>query len=85
VHSGGRDPLNTLSIHDYASVIATGSQKQFVKVLNTNGKSLNTIRYHDGFLGQRIGPVNSLAFHPHQLLLASGCRDRYISIFKLSA
>lgn len=41
---------------------------------------MNSLRYQDGFLGQRIGPVNCVAFHPRALLLAVGCGDRTISI-----
>lgn len=44
-----------LAIHDYAPVMASGSNNQFVKVFNTNGDTLSMIYYHDGFLGQRIG------------------------------
>jgi hypothetical protein len=33
--------------------------------MNFNGEELSLIRYHDGFLGQRIGPVSCLAFHPY--------------------
>ena len=42
---------------------------------------LNWIRYHDGFLGQRIGPVSCLAFHPNKPLLAAGATDSIISIY----
>eukprot|EP00944_MAST-04C_sp_MAST-4C-sp1_P007823 g7823.t1 len=38
-------------------VLASGSHKQFIRVFKTNGDTISTIRYHDGFLGQRIGPV----------------------------
>ena len=29
-----------------------------VTVMNTKGETLNHIKYHDGFLAQRIGPVS---------------------------
>ena len=54
---------------------------QFIKVFDFNGNCLNTIRYHDGFLGQRIGPVSSLAFHPTKPLLAAGATDSIVSIY----
>ena len=73
--------LNALAVHDHAPLIASGSHKQFIKVFNTSGEPLSMIRYHDGFLGQRIGPVACLAFHPHKLLLAAGALDSYISIY----
>jgi regulator-associated protein of mTOR len=33
--------------------------------MNLSGEEVSLIRYHDGFLGQRIGPVSCLAFHPY--------------------
>jgi len=49
-------------------------------VFDANGTTLNVIKYHEGFLGQRIGRVSSLAFHRHKLLLAAGALDAFISI-----
>ena len=40
-----------------------------------------THRYHEGFLGQRIGPVLSLAFHPFRMQLAMGAADNVISVY----
>lgn len=77
-------PLNTLAVHDYAPVMASGSSKQFVKVMRTDGVTINKIRHYDGFLGQRIGPVNYLAFHPYKLLLGVGGRDSYVSIYAVN-
>ena len=34
-----------------------------VKLFSTNGENLDTVRYHDGFLGQRVSAVSALAFH----------------------
>jgi hypothetical protein len=48
------------SQHQFSS----GSQTQKIKVINFTGEELSTIRYHEGFLGRRIGPISSLAFHP---------------------
>lgn len=73
--------MTALSVHDYAPLIATGSQDQRIKVMNFNGDELSIIRYHDGFLGQRIGPVSSLAFHPYHVLLAAGATDSLVSIY----
>lgn len=76
--------MTTMAVQDYAPVIASGSHNQFIKILNTAGKILSVIRYHDGFLGQRIGPVSCLAFHPHLPVLASGAVDPIIAIYKAS-
>jgi hypothetical protein len=43
----------------------SGSRQQKIKVFNFQGDELNMIRYHVGFLGQRIGPISCLAFHPY--------------------
>ncbi|KAL0481013.1 raptor [Acrasis kona] len=77
-HKGG---MNSLEIHDYAPVMACGSNDQFIKVFNTSGDQMSMIYYHEGFLGQRIGPVSSLAFHPYRMLLAAGSTDSIISIY----
>jgi len=39
------------------------------------------IRYHEGFLGQRIGPVSCLQFHPHRPVLAAGATDSIVAIY----
>jgi regulator-associated protein of mTOR len=75
-------PLNTMTVHDFAPLIATGSSKQIVVIMKTDGTIINKIRHHDGFLGQRIGPVHCLAFHPYKLLLAAGGKDSYVSIMQ---
>ncbi|CEO97157.1 hypothetical protein PBRA_005761 [Plasmodiophora brassicae] len=80
-HSGSKsEPLNTFAISDVAPLYAAGSVKQFVNIGTLSGTPMNALRYQDGFLGQRIGPVNCVAFHPRALLLAVGCGDRTISI-----
>jgi len=73
--------MTTLAVHDYAPILATGSEKQKIKVHDLDGNEISMIRYHDGFLGQRIGPVSSLAFHPNLLLLAGGSSDALVSIY----
>ena len=57
---------------------SSGSASQMIKVYNLDGGNLGTIRYHDGFMGQRIGPISCLEFHPHRvshccLFSAEGC------------
>jgi regulator-associated protein of mTOR len=62
-------------------VVACGSQNQRIKLMSLQGKEISTIRYHDGFLGQRIGPVSALAFHPRSAVMAAGATDSIISIY----
>lgn len=68
-------------VHHQAKVFATGSASQIIKVYSLDGSNLSTIRYHDGFMGQRIGPISCLAFHPHRVHLAAGSTDSFISIY----
>ena len=44
-------------------------------------RELSTIRYFDGFLGARIGPVSALCFHPSKTMLAVGATDSVLSLF----
>jgi len=38
---------------------------QFIAVYNSNGDVISNIKYYDGFMGQRIGAISCLAFHPY--------------------
>ena len=42
---------------------------------------LSMIRYHDDFLGRRIGPISALCFHPHSLILAAASTDSIVSVY----
>ena len=77
-----KSPLTALAVHPCAPIMATGSHAQFIKMLTLGGEQLGgIIKYHDGFLGQRIGPVSCLAFHPTKVLLAAGATDSIVSIY----
>lgn len=79
---GHAQPLLTaFSVHDRVPLLAVGSQDQRIRVMNFNGDEISLIRYHDGFLGQRIGPVSALCFHPYKLMLAAGATDSIVSIY----
>ncbi|KAJ3033043.1 hypothetical protein HDV00_006828 [Rhizophlyctis rosea] len=71
IDSGCQGEMTGLTIHDMAPLIACGSTTQNIRVINTEGTVLSTIRYQEGFLGQRGGAVSSLAFHPQRLMLAT--------------
>jgi regulator-associated protein of mTOR len=60
---------------------ASGSESQFVKVFDTSGNLLSNIRSYDGFLGQRLSPIQTLSFHPHKVLLAAAGSDQLISLY----
>ena len=77
-----KSPLTALAVHKKAPIMATGSHAQFIKLLTMNGEQIgDIIKYHDGFLGQRIGPVSCLNFHPTKLLLAAGATDSIVAIY----
>lgn len=63
---GNRNSTSTFSLSRYVFP-RSGSASQMIKVYNLDGGNLSTIRYHDGFMGQRIGPISCLEFHPHRV------------------
>jgi regulator-associated protein of mTOR len=75
--------LSALDLHPNANIFASGSPQNFIKIYNLSGTALSTIRYHDGFMGQRIGPISCLTFHPYKAYLAAGSTDSYLSIYTL--
>ena len=52
-----------------------------LQVFNMAGEQLNMVRYHSSFLGQHIGPVSCLNFHPYSMLLAAGHTDSIVSVY----
>jgi regulator-associated protein of mTOR len=77
-----RGSLTALAVHRHAPVVASGSAKQIIKVFSLEGEQLTIIRYQPSFMGQRIGSVNCLSFHPHKSLLAAGAGDNaLVSIY----
>ena len=76
-----RSHMTSLVVHPSAHIFATGSHDQYIKVFTLNGVNLQRILYHDGFLGQRIGPVSCLDFHPTKMLLATGSTDSIASLY----
>uniref|UniRef100_A0A3Q3FBT2 Regulatory-associated protein of mTOR n=1 Tax=Labrus bergylta TaxID=56723 RepID=A0A3Q3FBT2_9LABR len=73
--------LTALDIHPEANLFACGSMNQFIAVYNSNGDVISNIKYYDGFMGQRIGAISCLAFHPFWPHLAVGSNDYYMSIY----
>eukprot|EP01126_Amoeba_proteus_P059096 TRINITY_DN7695_c0_g1_i1.p1 TRINITY_DN7695_c0_g1~~TRINITY_DN7695_c0_g1_i1.p1 ORF type:complete len:375 (-),score=89.47 TRINITY_DN7695_c0_g1_i1:119-1243(-) len=74
--------MSAFCVHDYANIFAIGSQDQRIRVLNLDGSAVSVIRYHDGFLGQRIGPVTALKFHPFKVILGAGASDSLVSVYE---
>lgn len=77
-----KSPITSMAVHNCAPIMATGSHAQFIKVLTLGGEQLgNIIKYYDGFLGERIGPISSLAFHPYKLVMAASSTTGLISLY----
>ena len=49
--------------------VHSASAQQFIGVFNQSGDTLSQIKYHVGFMGQRIAPVTCLAFHPYKVCI----------------
>ncbi|PRP73403.1 regulatory-associated protein of mTOR-like [Planoprotostelium fungivorum] len=73
--------MSAIAVHRHTPVLACGSSSQKIKIYNFNGEEMNEIRYHDGFLGQRIGPVSCLQFHSLSTVLAGGSTDSLVSLY----
>lgn len=50
---------------------SSGSMNQFTAIYNGSGELINNIKYYDGFMGQRVGAISCLAFHPHWVCIHS--------------
>ena len=64
--------LTALVGHSCAGVIASGSSERAIKLWDMRGVNIATIQYTNSFLGQRIGAVTALAFHPNSTYLGAG-------------
>ena len=58
----------SLSLFVFTLAYSASHQQQAIRIFNLErNEVLNTIRYHDGFMGQKIGSSNCLAFHPYKV------------------
>lgn len=73
--------LSAAAVHPLAGLVACGLTNQSVNVYDLKGTPLNTIKFHEGFMGSRIGPVSCLAFHPLRCALSVGTRDSCVSVY----
>ena len=66
--SASPSSVNACEIHPRSPLLACASPQHAIRVYNLESEDmLNNIRYHDGFMGQRIGPTKCLAFHPYKV------------------
>ena len=73
--------LTALVAHAHAGVIASGSSERAIKLWDLEGNNVAAIRYRYSVLGQRVGAVRSLAFHPNRLLLLSWTNDATATVY----
>lgn len=78
----GKTEVSAFAVHNYAPVLAVGYIEQQIHLYNLQGEQTRVIRYHEGFLEERIGPIASLAFHPSKLVLAAASTDKFVSVFR---
>lgn len=74
-------PLAAADVHPLADLLACGSVNQCIGVYDLRGSPLNTVKFHEGFMGARIGPVSCLAFHPLRCALGVGSKDSTVSVY----
>ena len=84
-HHSSSSPLTCFSAHRHLPLLASGSSRPFVDLFDIGNFTLEQIRYHYGFLGQRLGSVSTVVYHEYKQLVAVGCLDPYISIFAAEA
>ncbi|XP_045497811.1 regulatory-associated protein of mTOR [Colias croceus] len=74
-------PLAALDVHPRAPLLACGSVNQCISIYDLRGAHLNTIKFHEGFMGARIGPVSCLTFHPLRCAMGVGSKDSTVSVY----
>ncbi|XP_060802739.1 regulatory-associated protein of mTOR [Amyelois transitella] len=74
-------PLAAADVHPLCSLIACGSVNQCISIYDLSGTPLHSIKFHEGFMGARIGPVSCLTFHPLRCALGVGSKDSTVSVY----
>ncbi|CAK1595697.1 unnamed protein product [Parnassius mnemosyne] len=74
-------PLAAVDVHPLCDLLACGSVNQCISIYDLKGATLNTIKFHEGFMGARIGPVSCLTFHPLRCALGVGSKDSTVSVY----
>ncbi|XP_045477385.1 regulatory-associated protein of mTOR isoform X1 [Harmonia axyridis] len=77
------DGMSCFNVHSSAGLFACGSANQHIAIYKLQGSFLNSIKFYEGFMGHRVGPVSCIGFHPHKVVLATGTIDCSISVYGL--
>ncbi|KAJ3117290.1 hypothetical protein HK098_006306 [Nowakowskiella sp. JEL0407] len=74
--AGVGSEMTAFAVHDYAPIFACGFSHQNgtrdVRTYDLKGNTLGVMKSLEGFLGNRLGPIPTIEFHPHKLVLAVG-------------
>ena len=73
--------ISCVDLHDKADLIALGSVDNGIRVINSKGKLMSELVSNGGIMGQRLGNVSSLSFHPHWTYLVMGTTDGFVSAY----
>ncbi|XP_012221005.1 regulatory-associated protein of mTOR isoform X2 [Linepithema humile] len=74
--------IAALMVHEVADIFACGTTNHCLSVHNMTGQHLNTIKFHEGFMGTRLSPVSCLNFHPHRVTMAAGFVDSTFTVYE---
>ena len=87
-HFGSVPALTSLALHPVVStLLAWGCSDQSIRIGEIQANSsdlmqLQTLRYHDGFLGQRLGHIGQVIWHPNRMIMAAITSDTFVSIYQ---
>lgn len=52
-----------------------------IDTLSAQPHQLQCIKYHDGFLGQRLGHIDKVMWHPNRMVLGTITNEVFVSIY----
>ncbi|KAF3930265.1 hypothetical protein ABW20_dc0106867 [Dactylellina cionopaga] len=70
--------MRSLAVHEHAPVFATGGLNHEIKLWNTSGLQMSSVKPYSTFLHQKgSSPISILTFHPHRMMLACATAGDY--------
>jgi regulator-associated protein of mTOR len=88
IHFGTSSVITSFSHHPLLpDLFAYGSSDQSIKLCEKQAEDLvklQSIRYHDGFLGQRLGNINKVTWHPQRMVLGTVTSETFLSIYGMN-
>lgn len=71
--------ITTMAVHSSADIVACGTNG--ITIYGLDGRQLNVIKTHEGFMGHKVGYTSCLSFHPHKVSLAAGFVDNTVAVY----